>query len=69
VPEFEIALAGHCVDPLQQMRQQDDDETGDVFEVLAWLVQLYVAPSAADAHALRAPHGLALWESAYPFTR
>ena len=61
MPEFEVALAGHRVDPLQQMRQQDD-ETGDVFQVLAWLVQLYAAPSAADANALRARHGLALTE-------
>ncbi len=55
MPEFEIAPAGHRVDPLDQMQQQVD-ETGDVFQGLAWLVQLYVAPSAAVAHALRGRH-------------
>ncbi|HET9422174.1 MAG TPA: S8 family serine peptidase [Nocardioides sp.] len=62
MPDFEVALAGHRVEPLQQMRQQDDAETGDVFQVLAWLVQLHAPPSAADANALKARHRLALTE-------
>ena len=62
MPEFEVLLAGHRVDPLQQMQVQDEAEPGDPEEVLGWLVQLHAAPSAADQSALRARHGLALTE-------
>ena len=62
MPEFEVTLAGHRVDPLQRMLQQDDDATGDVFETLAWLVQLHAAPDPADADALKDRHRLALTE-------
>jgi hypothetical protein len=62
VPPFEVSLAGHRVDPLQQLQQQDDDETGDVFETLAWLVQLHAAPAAPDTNALKDRHRLALTE-------
>ena len=62
MPEFEILLAGHRVDPLQQMQVQADDEPGDPLEILAWLVQLYPSPSPADQGSLTARHRLALTE-------